>query len=282
MNELSSNHSRTGRAIRGKKVSNLLKMFQLSSNSNKNHDPSASEFKQKHLHDNNDEDVFQLNRGAIKSKRCMLPILPSPTPPNSSNDLEDMRDPIETMMSRDSNIRSAVMTVSRSPEVRREHVLEQLELHKRERFESIKQKKKLERTERSQQHRRAENRAFSSSHHINDVDVMNDCNNVVHDPKFSVEPAIPEHKRGIVDVDTFVSPKKVKKGTDPSKLSKTIWKTHEKCEDNTDDSGSFRIHPKSWKDILGLKSRSSWLIVSSSVAIIGIGGILAMKYCKKK
>ena len=214
------------------------------------------------------ESGIELDKTIIGIEGCTFspPYITTPTPPNSANELNEVRDPREIY------VRSNVTPLS--PEVRKEYVLEQLELHKRERFESIKHKKKQDRTERSQKHRRAEG---SSETRENDIGTYR----IIYDPKFSVEPAIPEHKRNIVDGESFISPKKVRTSADLSPSSP--GKLNERDVTDTLDregSSSSNSQSKSWKDLF--QSTSSWLVISTSVTVVGIVGMLALRHFKKK
>ncbi len=195
------------------------------------------------------------------------------------------RDPIESemlSMSRDAGTEKEKEGMQRivpsSPDVRNEILYEQLEQVRMDRLDAVRLKKKMDRMEYSHRHRMdaatLERNDLSLPTEIPTGDV------VVNDPRFSVEPAIPEHKRrGEMDEDELLigSPcgKKVKV-TERNNEDDSLVEV-EKKENVTDNDNLNNVLPKKDYEDNTRDVSKSLLKLSATVAVLAIGSVILSK-----
>jgi len=244
-------------ARRGSKVGNLLKVFQ-------NKEVEKEEIPKE------EED-----RKEYKSYTSI----------KGDNVCTEERDPIESEMlsvSRDAGFEKEKEGMQRivpsSPDVRNEILYEQLEQVRMDRLDAVRLKKKMDRTEYSHRHR-----MDAATMERNDLSLPTEIPTgdvVVNDPRFSVEPAIPEHKRrGEMDEDELLigSPcgKKVKV-TENKNEDDSLVEEEEK-ENATDNDNLNNVLPKNDHEDNTKDVTKSFLKLSVTLAVLTIGSIILSK-----
>ena len=262
--------------MRGVKVNRMLKMFQRNERHNDDVNIKDSNTREHQINRNDGNISVSSDRKKIVVAKypCKNDEVEGPAEvTDCSNNLEDRNPESDNKVSpQEKEISFSKRFIISSPELRDDELRERIERQKIERLHAIRLKQKHDKAESMHQHRTMKERKRDKkgdrpSSSVNTL--IDELNPSVADPKFSVRPAIPEHKRSVEETP-HGSPNGKKIRTSEYEKYPPIKKqlTKDPVRNTNDATPSPNL--------------SRWIKIIGAPIIIGTAVIVAMKLLLKK